>query len=75
MKHFASYEKNIESTVVNIKHTVRILLNSNRRNIEDALKNVPYNANVVLIIGDPSIFSGDDEGTESYGEIVFNEET
>ena len=68
MKHFASYEKNIESTVVNIKHTVRILLNSNRRNIEDALKHVPYNAKVVMIIGD-------DEDTESQGEIIFNEQT
>lgn len=63
---FATYEKNIESKVIQIRHTIRIKLNSNRRNIEDALKNVPYNAIVSMIIDDTDL--GD------YGEIHFLEE-
>lgn len=68
MKTFASYEKSIESTVTIIKHTIRILLNSDRAAIENALKNVPYTAKVSMIVGD-------DTEQENYGEIVFTDET
>ena len=66
MKNFASYEKSIESTVTTVKHTVRILLNSNRSAIEEALKNVPYTAKISMIV--------DDTELENYGEIIFTEE-
>jgi len=66
MNPFASYEKSVESTVTKITHTVRILLNSDRRALEQALKNVPYTAKVSMIV--------DDTENEKYGEIVFVEE-
>ena len=65
MENFATYEKSIESSVTTIKHTVRILLNSDREAIENALKNVPYSAKVSMIV--------DDTDLENYGEIVFED--
>ncbi len=69
MGGFATYEKNIESTVTTIKHTVRILLNSNRVDVENTLKNVPYAAKVSMIIGDDERPAG-----ERFSEIIFTEE-
>ena len=66
MENFASYEKEIDSVVTRIKHTVRILINSNREAIEEALKNVPYTAKVYMVI--------DDTELENCGEIVFFED-
>ena len=66
MKNFASYEKSVEATVTTVKHTVRILLNSDRSAIENALRNVPYTAKISMIVDDTEI--------ENYGEIVFIEE-
>ena len=66
MENFALYEKHIETTVTTVKHTVRILLNSNRKAIEQALENVPYGAVVSMIV--------DDTKLDNYGEIVFIEE-
>jgi len=66
MENFATYEKSIESTVTTIKHTVRILLNSDRSGIEAALDNVPYTAKVSMVV--------DDTKLGGYGEIVFTEE-
>ena len=69
MENFATYEKSIESTVVTITHTVRILLNSDRLSIEETLKNVPYSAKVSMITDDT-----DAKGLNGYGEIIFTEE-
>ncbi|MBE9572209.1 MAG: hypothetical protein IMF11_16395 [Proteobacteria bacterium] len=66
MRRYASYEKSIEATVTTVKHTVRILLNSDRSALENALRNVPYAAKVSMIV--------DDTESENYGEIIFTEE-
>ena len=63
-----TYEKNIEATVTVFRHTVRILIGSDRKEIEDALKNVPQNAAVVMFVDNDDVEHG------LYGKIIFEEE-
>ena len=66
MKNFASYEKTVVSKVQRIEHTVRMRLNSTKRELIRVLENVPNDAVIEMIVGD------DEDG--DYGEIVFVEE-
>jgi len=66
MKNFVSYEKTVVSKVQRIKHTVRMRLNSTKRELIRVLENVPNDAVIEMIVGD------DEDG--DYGEIVFVEE-
>ena len=52
---FASYEKVVEATIVNIRHTVRIRLDENVTDIIHILKMVPPGAKVIGIIDNTAI--------------------
>lgn len=60
------YNKRNEVKITKSTHTVYIPLNARKSHIIEALKNVPDNVPVSMIIGDD-----DNDGT---GEIVFTEE-
>ena len=66
MKDFASYEKIIESTVVTIKHILRIRLNTRAIDVIELLRIVPPEATVSMIVGDDT--------NEGSGELVFVQE-
>ena len=68
MEKSAIYEKISSITSTQIKHIIRIELNSTKAQLEEALKFVPSSAIVSMVIDD-SISGGD-----AYGEIVFTEE-
>lgn len=72
MEQFASYEKNVEATVVRTRHYVRPSLNMTAAEVAHLIvKNVPPTAVLVSIT--------DDEDCEprwpSHGELVFEEES
>ena len=66
MNKFASYEKEVISKVIKIKHTVRIRLDSSALDVVQAFKYVPPEARVKKVI--------DDDTLAGYGEIIFEEE-
>ena len=65
-KQYASYEKEIVSKTVKIRHTVRAKLNEPVGSIVESLKNVPPNVPLTMVVGD--------DNNNGYGELIFEEE-